>query len=118
MGLLQEFRQFALRGSAMDIGVGVVVGAAFSSFVNSFVKDILLPPIGYLYSKINLQQLYFVLNGDKYPSLEKAQEAGATTINYVRLVYFRIHPIYDYFICGFYRCPANQPLEKAASAST
>lgn len=82
MGLLQEFRQFALRGSATDIGVGVVVGAAFSSFVNSFVKDILLPPIGFLYSKINLQQLYFNLNGDTYPSLEKAEEAGAITINY------------------------------------
>src|SRR5699024_10732668 len=82
MGLFQEFRQFAIRGNAVDIGVGVVLGAAFSGFIDSLVKDILLPPIGLLYSKINFQDLYISLSGKTYPSLEKAKEAGAATINY------------------------------------
>lgn len=82
MGLLQEFRQFAIRGNGMDIGVGVVIGAAFSGFIDSFVKDILLPPIGLLYSKVNIQNLFISLSGGTYPSLEEAQDAGAITINY------------------------------------
>ncbi|WP_217586584.1 large conductance mechanosensitive channel protein MscL [Lentibacillus saliphilus] len=82
MGLLKEFRQFAIRGSAVDMGVGIVLGAAFSGLIDSLVKDILLPPIGLLYSKINVQDLYISLSGDVFPSLEKAKEAGAVTINY------------------------------------
>ncbi len=82
MGLFQEFRQFAIKGNAVDIGVGVVLGAAFSGFIDSLVKDIILPPIGVLYSKINFQDLYISLSGTTYPSLEKAKEAGAATINY------------------------------------
>ncbi|RYG73740.1 large conductance mechanosensitive channel protein MscL [Lentibacillus lipolyticus] len=82
MGLFQEFRHFAIKGNAVDIGVGVVLGAAFSGFIDSLVKDIILPPIGVLYSKVNFQDLYISLSGTTYPSLEKAQEAGAATINY------------------------------------
>lgn len=82
MGLFQEFRQFAIRGNAVDIGVGVVLGAAFSGFIDSLVKDILLPPLGLLYSKVNFQDMYISLDGTTYPSLEKAKEAGAATINY------------------------------------
>ncbi|MFD2655140.1 large conductance mechanosensitive channel protein MscL [Gracilibacillus thailandensis] len=82
MGLFHEFRQFTVRGSAVDMGVGVVLGAAFSSFVDSLVRDILLPPIGLLYSKMNIENLHISLSGKTYPSLTEAKEAGAITINY------------------------------------
>ncbi|UOQ47116.1 large conductance mechanosensitive channel protein MscL [Gracilibacillus caseinilyticus] len=82
MGLLQEFRQFAIRGSAIDMGVGMVLGAAFSGFIDSLVTDILLPPIGLFYSKVNVEDLYITLNGGVYSSLAAAREAGAVTINY------------------------------------
>src|SRR5699024_9316716 len=82
MGLFHEFRQFTVRGNAVDMGVGVVLGAAFSGLIVSFVKDILLPPAGMLYSKIDFEYLYISLNGRTYPSLEAAKEAGAATINY------------------------------------
>lgn len=82
MKLIQEFRQFIIKGSAVDIGVGVVLGAAFSSFVDSLVRDILLPPIGLLYSKGNFENLYISLSGTTYSSLSEAKEAGAVTINY------------------------------------
>ncbi len=82
MGLFHEFRQFMMRGSAIDMGVGVVLGAALSSFVDSLVRDILLPPIGLLYSRINIENLYISLSGKSYSSLTEAKEAGAITINY------------------------------------
>lgn len=86
MVILREFRQFAIKGSAVDIGVGVVLGAAFSGVIDSLVKDILLPPIGLLYAKINFQDLYISLSGNTYPSLEQAKEAGAITINSIRSI--------------------------------
>lgn len=82
MGLLQEFKQFTLKGNAVDMGIGVVLGAAFSNFIESLVKDILLPPIGILYSKIDFENLYISLSGRTYPSLQAAKEAGVATINY------------------------------------
>lgn len=82
MGLLHEFRQFTVKGNAVDMGVGVVLGAAFSGFIDSFVKDILLPPVGVFYSKIDFENLYISLNGHTYSSLQAAKEAGAATINY------------------------------------
>ncbi|MUV38236.1 Large-conductance mechanosensitive channel [Lentibacillus sp. JNUCC-1] len=82
MGLFKEFRQFAIRGSAVDMGVGIVLGAAFSGLIDSLVRDLLLPPLGLLYSKINVQDMYISLSGGVFPSLEKAKEAGAVTINY------------------------------------
>ncbi|WP_157037626.1 large conductance mechanosensitive channel protein MscL [Ornithinibacillus californiensis] len=82
MGLFKEFRQFTMKGNAVDIGVGVVLGAAFSTVIDSLVRDILLPPIGMLYSKMNFENLYISLNGQTYPSLLEAKEAGVPTINY------------------------------------
>ncbi|MCA0989515.1 large conductance mechanosensitive channel protein MscL [Guptibacillus algicola] len=82
MGLLHEFRQFAIRGSAADMGIGMVLGAAFSTFIDSLVTDIILPPIGLLLARINFSELYISLNGHYYSSLSEAREAGAATINY------------------------------------
>ncbi|RKQ28677.1 large conductance mechanosensitive channel protein MscL [Oceanobacillus halophilus] len=82
MGLINEFRQFMIKGSAVDMGVGVVLGAAFSGFIDSLVKDILLPPFGLLSSKLNFENMYISLNGKQYHSLAEAKEAGVATINY------------------------------------
>lgn len=82
MGLLREFREFAVKGSAVDMGVGMVLGVAFSGFIDSLVTDILLPPVGLLYAKMNFDSLFISLSGTMYPSLTAAKEAGAATINY------------------------------------
>ncbi|SEA84605.1 large conductance mechanosensitive channel [Thalassobacillus cyri] len=82
MRLLTEFRQFAIRGSAAELGVALVLGAAFSGFIDSLVSDILLPPIGLLLAKMNFSDLFISLSGGSYPSLAAAKEAGAATINY------------------------------------
>jgi large conductance mechanosensitive channel len=83
MALLQEFKTFAMRGNAIDLAVGVVVGAAFSGIVNSLVKDIINPPLGLMIGGIDFSNLFVVLKGDQtYPTPEAAQAAGAVTLNY------------------------------------
>src|SRR5512145_700522 len=80
--MLKEFKEFAVRGNVIDLAVGIIIGAAFTTVVNSLVKDIIMPPIGYIMNGIDFSNFFFVLKGDDYPSLKAAQDAGAVTINY------------------------------------
>ena len=80
--MFKEFRDFAARGSVIDLAVGVIIGAAFGKIVTSLVNDIVMPPIGLLIGKVDFRNLYVSLNGQAYPSLAEAQKAGAPTINY------------------------------------
>ena len=80
--MLKEFREFIARGSAIDLAVGIVIGAAFGKIVDSLVKDILMPPIGLILGKVDFSNLFISLNGDHYASLAEAQKAGAPTLNY------------------------------------
>jgi large conductance mechanosensitive channel len=79
--MLKEFKEFALRGNVLDMAIGIIIGAAFGSVVNSLVKDILMPPIGFLLGKVDFSNLFISLAGH-YASLAEAQAAGAPTINY------------------------------------
>jgi len=81
--MLQEFREFIARGSVVDLAVGVVVGAAFTSIVNSLVNDLLMPPLGLLLGGIDFSNFFVTLKGTGgYPTLDAAKAAGAVTINY------------------------------------
>lgn len=80
--MTRDFREFIARGNVFDLAVGIVIGAAFASVVDSFVKDILMPPIGLVTGGVDFSNLYINLSGEQYPSLAAAQEAGAATINY------------------------------------
>jgi large conductance mechanosensitive channel len=80
--LLKEFKEFAMRGNVIDLAVGIIIGAAFTSVVNSLVKDIIMPPIGYIMNGIDFSNFFLVLKGEDYASLQAAQDAGAVTINY------------------------------------
>jgi large conductance mechanosensitive channel len=84
--MLKEFREFALRGSVVDLAVGVIIGAAFNSIVNSIVTDIIMPPIGLLVGKVDFTNLFALLKEGEVPppyaTLADAQAAGAVTINY------------------------------------
>jgi large conductance mechanosensitive channel len=83
MRIFQEFKTFAMRGNAIDLAVGVVVGAAFTSIVNSLVKDIINPPLGLLLGGIDFSNFFVVLKGTgTYPTLKAAQDAGAVTVSY------------------------------------
>jgi len=83
MSIFQEFKTFAMRGNAIDLAVGIVVGAAFTSIVNSLVKDVINPPLGLVLGGIDFSNFFTVLKGDAvYPTLKAAQDAGAVTVNY------------------------------------
>jgi large conductance mechanosensitive channel len=83
MSLAQEFKTFAMRGNAIDLAVGVVVGAAFTSIVNSLVKDIINPLLGLMIGGIDFSNFFVVLRGTgTYPTLKAAQDAGAVVISY------------------------------------
>jgi len=80
--MLKEFREFAMRGSVIDLAVGVVIGAAFGRIVTSLVNDIIMPPIGLLLGGIDFSNMFITLSGGDYATLAAAQEAGAATLNY------------------------------------
>ena len=80
--MLGEFREFVARGNVFDLAVGIVIGAAFTSVVNSFVNDILMPPLGFVTGGVDFTNLFITLGEGEYASLAEATEAGAATINY------------------------------------
>ncbi len=80
--MLKEFKEFIMRGNVLDLAVAVIIGAAFGSIVNSFVNDLLMPPIGLLLGGVDFSNLFLVLDGGSYDTLAAAQEAGAATLNY------------------------------------
>ena len=87
-GLIQEFKTFIMRGNVMDLAVGVIIGAAFQSIVNSVVNDLVMPFVGLLTGGINFSDQFVVLKYAEdaehiaYKSLEAAKEAGATVFAY------------------------------------
>ena len=79
--MLKEFKEFALRGNVMDMAVGIIIGAAFSTIVRSLVDDIIMPPIGVVTGGVDFSSIFIPLNGQHYDSLAVAKQAGAPTMN-------------------------------------
>jgi len=82
MGMIQEFKEFAVKGNVMDMAVGIIIGAAFGKIVSSLVKDVIMPPIGLAMGKVDFSNMFVVLSGQGAPTLAAAQAAGAVTLNY------------------------------------
>ena len=79
--MFDEFKKFIMRGNVLDLAVGIIIGAAFTTIVNSLVDDIIMPPIGLILGGVDFSEIYINLSGGEYASLAAAQEAGAATIN-------------------------------------
>lgn len=83
MGVLKEFQEFAVKGNVVDMAVGIIIGGAFGTIVNSLVNDIIMPPIGYAMGGVDFSGIMTVLSGDgTYSNPQQAAEAGAVTINW------------------------------------
>ncbi|MGD0174554.1 MAG: large conductance mechanosensitive channel protein MscL [Anaerolineales bacterium] len=80
--MLKDFKDFIMRGNVLDLAVAFIIGAAFGKIISSLVTDILMPPIGLVFGKMDFSSLYINLSGTPYSSLAAAQAAGAATINY------------------------------------
>jgi large conductance mechanosensitive channel len=82
MKILDEFKEFALKGNAVDLAIGVIIGAAFQKIINSIVNDILMPPIAALTDNVDMSNLYINLSDTPVASLAEAKEKGIPTLNY------------------------------------
>lgn len=90
MGMMQEFKDFAMKGNVVDMAVGVVIGGAFGKVVTSFTSDVLMPPIGLLMGGIDFAEL-------SIPLQEATEEVAAVAINYGVF----INTVIDFLIIAF-----------------
>jgi len=90
MGMMSEFREFAMRGNVVDMAVGIIIGGAFGKIVSSFVSDVIMPPIGMLLGNVDFSDLAITLK-------EKTAETGAVTLNYGTF----INSVLDFVIVAF-----------------
>jgi len=95
--MLKEFREFALRGSVLDMAIGIIIGAAFGKLVTLFVSEVLMPPVGLIIGKVDFSNLYINLSGREYETLAAAKAAGAATINYGLF----LNGVIDFIIVAF-----------------
>ena len=109
--MLKEFKEFAIKGSAFDLAVGVIIGAAFTGIVNSLVKDIIMPPIGALTGGLDFSNKFIVLKAgkdgaDSFTNIADAVKAGAVTWNYGNFITLVINFVIVAFALG------AQPVER------
>jgi len=84
--MFKEFKEFAIKGNVIDMAVGIIIGAAFGTIVNSLVQDVIMPPIGLLLGNVDFSNIFAVLKEGKvagpYASVAAAKSAGAVTVNF------------------------------------
>jgi large conductance mechanosensitive channel len=90
VGLLKDFKEFAIKGNVVDMAVGIIIGAAFGTIVTSLVNDVIMPPIGLLLGNVDFSNLFAVLKdgvpGGPYASLADAEKAGAVAVYYGKFI--------------------------------
>ena len=85
MGMMQEFREFAVKGNAMDLAVGVIIGAAFGKIVDSIVSDLIMPVVGLVFGKLDFSNLFVVLGSvppETVMTLDALKKAGVPVFAY------------------------------------
>jgi large conductance mechanosensitive channel len=97
MGLVKEFKEFAMRGNVVDLAIGVILGAAFGKVVSSFVADVLMPPLGLILGGVDFSSLFVPLKPADVVSLADAKAKGIPTLNYGVF----LQSIVDFLIVAF-----------------
>lgn len=82
MQIISEFKKFAMRGNVVDMAVGIIIGAAFSTIVNSLVNDIVMPVVGWLTGGVDFSDAFVALGDGDFATLAEARAAGVATISY------------------------------------
>jgi len=96
-GFVNEFKDFLVKGNVMDMAVGFIFGAAFSTVVKSLVNNVIMPPVGMLMGKVDFAALFVSLDGKTYATLKAAETAGAPVIKYGVF----INDVIGFIILGF-----------------
>jgi large conductance mechanosensitive channel len=97
MGIVSEFKQFAVKGNVVDLAVGVIIGGAFQKIVDSLVKDLVMPPLGALLGGVDFRHLYINLSRQQFENLAAAERAGVPLIKYGAF----INTVVDFLIIAF-----------------
>jgi large conductance mechanosensitive channel len=117
-----EFKAFALKGNVVDMAIGMVIGAAFTSIINSLVKDIITPLIGLLTKGLDFSSLFVALDGNTYATLAEAQEAGAAVLTYgnfvTAVINFLIVALTIFIILKKLLVPKKKKVEEAPAVPT
>src|SRR5512136_2575342 len=117
--MVKEFREFIMRGNVIDLAVAFVIGAAFGAVVNSLVKDIIMPVVGYVLGGVDFSNMFIVLGGGSYASLADAQKAGAATINYGvfinSIITFLVVALAMFFVVKSVNAMKRKPAETPAA---
>lgn len=95
--MFSEFRQFVNQGNAIDLAVGVVIGAAFGKIVNSLVADVIMPVVGLALGRVDFANRFVSLSGESFPTLAAARAAGAPVLAYGAF----INNIVEFFVIAF-----------------
>ena len=120
--MLKEFKEFAMRGTVLDMAVGIIIGAAFGKIVTSFVNDVLMPPIGLVLGKVDFSNLFINLSDKPYATLAEAKAAGVATVKYGVF----LNTVLDFVIVAFaifllirqVNRMTRQPVEAPAAPTT
>lgn len=105
MGMIQEFKEFAMKGNVMDMAVGIIMGGAFGKIVTSLVEDVLMPPIGYVMNGIDFSSLAVKLGGDKPVNISYGK-CITTIIQFIAVAF-----------CVFMLIKAMNKMKKPAAAA-
>ena len=123
--ILNEFKEFISRGSVMDLAVGVIIGGAFQSIINSLVNDIIMPILTLLVGGLDFSEWFISLNGEHYDSLAQAQAAGASTLNFgtflTVVINFLLMALVIFFLVKGMNTLSNKlrkPVEEAPTTKT
>jgi large conductance mechanosensitive channel len=116
MGFVKEFKEFAMRGSVVDLAIGVVIGAAFGKIVTSMVDDLIMPVIGFITGGIDFSEMKYVLK-----AADPTNEVAAVTINYGNFINTVVQFLIIAFVIflvikGINSLKRSQPVEEAAPA--
>lgn len=95
--MLKEFKEFLIKGNAVDLAIWFIFGWAFATVIKSMVDNVIMPPLGMLMNGVDFSDLYFSLDGNRYASLEEAVKAGAPAIKYGQFV----NDVVAFLILGF-----------------
>ena len=95
--MLKEYKEFVARGNVLDLAVGLVIGVAFGKIINSLVSDVLMPPFGLLFGRLDFKELFINLSGTAYRSATEAKAAGAAIIGYGMF----LNTVLEFFIVAF-----------------
>lgn len=118
MGFVKEFKEFAMRGSVVDLAIGVVIGAAFGKIVTSMVDDLIMPVIGFITGGIDFSEMKYVIK-----DADPVNEIAAVSVNYGNFINTVVQFLIIAFVIflvikGINTLKRNQPAEAAPAGPT